>query len=235
MGTADLVLYSSGLQASVDAAVDSQGGDHTLDVNTFADLIDTGTEHDDEGEDHEGEDHADGSEALDPHFWLDPERMTDVTQGVSDALIEQDPANKDAYQENADSLIRDLTDLDTAYATGLASCQQPDMVTTHDAFGYLAAKYGFEQIGITGISPDAEPSAARLAEVAGIVEETGVDTIYSEVLIGSSIATTVANETGAQVRTLDPVEGLTDASAGSDYLEVMQANLDSLREGQHCS
>ncbi|MGB3829959.1 MAG: zinc ABC transporter substrate-binding protein [Ornithinimicrobium sp.] len=54
-------------------------------------------------------------------------------------------------------------------------------------------------------------------------------------LIGTDIAETVAAETGAQVLTLDPVEGLTDASAGADYLEVMRANLETLREGQHCS
>lgn len=244
VGTASLVLYSSGLQSAVDAAVESQGGDHALDVNSFADLVNTGTHHDHEGHDHEGEgeehDHESdaetaASESLDPHFWLDPERMGTVTQGVADALIEQDPANEETYQGNADVLIEDLTELGDAFETGLANCEQPDMVTTHEAFGYLASKYGFAQVGITGISPDAEPSAARLAEVAQIVEETGVDTIYSEVLIGASIAETVAGETGAQVLTLDPVEGLTDASAGSDYLEVMQANLEALREGQRCS
>lgn len=239
VGTADLVLYSSGLQAAVDAAVDEQGGDHALDVNPFADLISTGATQEHEGEAegdaHAGEEHTEDSAALDPHFWLDPARMSDVTQGVTDALVEQDPAHKTAYQNNADALISDLGDLDAAFTTGLSTCEQPDMVTTHEAFGYLASKYGLNQIGITGISPDAEPSAARLAEVAGIVKETGVDTIYSEVLIGAGIAQTVADETGAAVLTLDPVEGLTDASAGSDYLEVMQANLDALRKGQHCS
>lgn len=238
VGTADLVLYSSGLQAAVDAAVQTQGGDHSLDVNSFAALVSTGTEHDHEGHGHESDtgEKPDGeSESLNPHFWLDPERMGDVAEGVADALIELDPANEGSYRSNVDVLIGELENLDDAYVTGLADCQQPDMVTTHEAFGYLAAEYGLTQIGITGISPDAEPSAARLAEVAGIVKETGVDTIYSEVLIGSNIAETVANETGAQVLTLDPLEGLTEASAGSDYLEVMQSNLKALRAGQHCS
>lgn len=161
--------------------------------------------------------------------------MTNVTELVADRLIEMDPTHESTYRANADALSADLDDLDTAYREGLASCGQEHMVTTHEAFGYLALNYGFDQVGITGISPEAEPSPARLAEVATIVRETGVDTIYSEVLVGTDIAETVASETGADVLVLDPVEGLTEESAGQDYLEVMRSNLDTLRTGQQCS
>ncbi len=229
VGTADLVLYTAGLQSAVDDAVEQQGGDHALDVNAAADLITTGTEHDDEQEGDEGGD------TLDPHFWLDPSRMGEVTEAVADRLIEIDPANESTYQANADALVADLNDLNAAFDEGLVACQQDHMVTTHDAFGYLAFNYGFDQVGIAGISPEAEPSPARLAEVASIVRDTGVDTIYSEVLIGTDIAETVAAETGADVLVLDPVEGLTDESAGQDYLEVMRSNLDTLRSGQNCT
>ena len=90
-------------------------------------------------------------------------------------------------------------------------------------------------IGITGISPESEPSPARLAEVTAQVRELGVSTIFTEPLLPSGIAETVAQETGAAVLTLDPVEGITETSAGSDYLEVMRANLVSLRDGLGCA
>lgn len=241
--SADLVIFSSGLQAAVDDAVAGQAPDHHLDVNDAADLVDTGTVDDhDHGhdEDEHDDEHAEEPETegehgdLDPHFWLDPQRMADVSEAIADRLAEVDPANAATYQDNAQELVDELTALGESYAEGLASCEQEDMVTTHSAFGYVAVNHGFHQIGITGLTPEAEPSPARLAEVTEIVTRTGVDTIYAEVLLGADIAETVARETGAEVRVLDPLEGITDASPGSDYLEVMQANLDTLREGQRC-
>ena len=108
-------------------------------------------------------------------------------------------------------------------------------MTSHEAFGYLAQRYGLTQVGITGLSPDSEPSPARLAEVADFVDANDVQTIYFETLVDPSIAETVATETGATTAVLDPLEGLTDESAGADYLAVMRANLASLRSGQGCS
>lgn len=241
--SADLVIYSAGLQSAVDQAVETQAADHALDVNDAADLEQTGAsaedDHADEHSDETSDDAAHSTEeqagGLDPHFWLDPARMGTVSSDIADRLAEVDPEHAQDYRTNADSLVQELTELKTDFDTGLAACEQQDMVTSHEAFGYLAHEYGFHQVGITGISPDAEPSPARLAEVTRIVQEAGVDTIYSEVLIGTDIAETLASETGARVLVLDPVEGLTDVSAGDDYIEVMRANLDVLREGQHCS
>lgn len=235
--SSDLVIYSADLQTAIDEAVEQQASDHSVDVNGAADLISTGAEHDhDHGDGHEEEHEDEGaSDEVDPHWWLDPARMADVTQMVSDELSEIDPDNAADYESNAAALIAELDTLDGDFEAGLANCEQEDLVTTHAAFGYLAENYGFHQIGVTGISPEAEPSPARLAEVTTIVEDAGVDTIYSEVILGSDIADTIANETGATVLKLDPLEGLTDASAGSDYLEVMRSNLDALTEGQHCS
>ena len=88
---------------------------------------------------------------------------------------------------------------------------------------------------MTGISPESEPSPARLAEVSATVTDLGVETVYAEPILSDAIARTVAQETDARVLTLDPLEGITDASAGEDYLEVMRANLTSLRDGLGCS
>lgn len=117
----------------------------------------------------------------------------------------------------------------------MAQCRSRELVTTHEAFGYLAHRYDLHQIGITGIAPESEPSPARLAEVTAQVSELGVGAIFAEPILTDAIARTVANETRADVLVLDPIEGITDASAGTDYAEIMRANLDALREGLDCS
>ena len=151
------------------------------------------------------------------------------------AFAAADPANAAAYRANADRAGGDLTTLDEEFTAGLATCESTELVTGHAAFGYLAARYGLGQEGIAGISPDAEPDAATLRELTEHVREDGVTTVYAETLVSPALAETLSRETGARVAVLDPLEGLTDASAGSDYLEVMRANLQTLREGQSCT
>ncbi len=112
------------------------------------------------------------------------------------------------------------------------------MVTSHDAFGYLAARYGLEVEGIAGLSPDAEPDPARLAELADLAEEEGVTTIFTETLVSPDIAETLAREAGGlQTAVLNPLEGLTEdeVDAGDDYFSVMRANLETLRQGLGCT
>lgn len=264
LGQSDLVVYSAGMQPAVDDAVASQAADNSFDASESADLLAVGEsaeEHDEhageseeEHAEHAGEseeehaEHADEEDAAaeeghddhghggeDPHFWLDPERYGDVALAMADRLGEVDPDNAQSYTSNAEAVVADLDALDEEFATGLADCTTRDLVTTHEAFGYLAARYDLDQVGITGISPESEPSAARLAEVTAQVDELGVGTIYAEPILTDAIADTVATETGAQVLVLDPLEGITDASAGEDYLEVMRSNLSALQEGLGCS
>jgi zinc transport system substrate-binding protein len=91
------------------------------------------------------------------------------------------------------------------------------------------------QIAINGISPDQEPKAGALAAVSTYVKAHGVTTVYAETLASPAIAQTVAEETGARMATLDPIEGLTTRSSGKDYFEIMRSNLTALRAGQGCS
>lgn len=238
---ADLVVLSSGMQPALDDAASSQAGDHTLDVNDFVDLASTGDAghggHEDEdhaaGDEHEGHDHDHGG--VDPHFWLDPARYSAAVGAIGEELAELDPAHAEDYRANATAFQDELDSLDEELAAGLADCRIDTVVTTHTAFGYLTDKYGLHQVGITGVSPESEPSPARMAEVTHVVEETGVDTIYSEVILGGDLAQVIADETGTQVLVLDPIEGITDQSAGTDYLEIMRSNLEALRTGQDCS
>jgi zinc transport system substrate-binding protein len=149
-------------------------------------------------------------------------------------LIAIDPARSDFYAANTAALVAELEALDQEFTTGLANCEQKEIVTSHDAFGYLANAYGFEQHGIAGLSPESEPSPARLAEISEMVKAEGITTIYYETLVSPAIAETVANETGATTAVLDPIEGLVEGSTDT-FITVMQANLQALIKGQTCS
>lgn len=225
---ADLVVYLEGLQPAVDEAVEQGGGDAGLDVSRAARLVaapGTGQAGNVQGNDPAG---------LDPHFWLDPLRLADVADAVAARLAEIDPAGAPGYADRAEAVRVDLAELDAQLRSGLAGCAGTDLVTSHTAFGYLADRYGMRQVGIAGLTPEAEPSPRDLAEVAAFVRERGVRTIYYETLVAPDVAQTVARETGARTAVLDPIEGLTAESPGTDYRSVMLANMATLQEGQPC-
>ncbi|HET8988282.1 MAG TPA: metal ABC transporter substrate-binding protein [Humibacillus sp.] len=231
---ARLVIYADGFQPAVDEAMAQVDPTRVLDVADAASLtLPTA----DDGHDHAGESpaaHAEHS-SDDPHFWLDPQRYAAVAKAIGARLATDDPARAATYRANADAFAAKLTALDGEFARGLASCNSRVLVTSHAAFGYLATRYGIEQHGISGISPEAEPSASALKEVSDLVRNEGVTTIYQETLVEPKFAQTVATSTGATLSTLDPIEGITAESAGKDYFEVMRSNLTALRQGLGCS
>lgn len=237
LAASDVVVYLAGFQPAVDDAVETQAKDAGFDVSPHADLTLAPTG---DGVDHAGESaaehqaHADVAGAKDPHFWLDPLRFAKVATAIGERFAAADPANAAAYRDGAAALVKDLGTLDGEFETGLAQCRSNELVTGHAAFAYLADRYGLSQEGIAGINPDAEPDAATLRDLAAHVKENAVTTIYTETLASPALAETVARETGATTAVLDPIEGLTTASAGADYLEVMRSNLATLRTGQQC-
>lgn len=168
----------------------------------------------------------------DPHVWLDPERLAHVAQAVADGLMRLDQENARRYQANVARLQSRLDALDFEFRDGLARCERSTIVTSHEAFGYLADAYGLEEIGVAGIDPEAEPSPGRLAEVAEFVEENAVTTIFFEVLVPPQTAETLAEEAGIVTARLDPLEG---APEDGDYFSAMRANLDALRRGLDCA
>lgn len=214
LAASDVVVHLKGFQPAVDEAVTDQAPDAGFDVSPAADLT-------------LGE--------RDPHFWLDPVRMQSVATALGERFATADPAHAADYRADAAALVTDLATLDSEFETGLAQCRSDDLVTAHAAFAYLADRYGLSQEGVAGVTPDTEPDAATLRALAAHVRERGVTTIYTETLVDPALAQTVARETGATLAVLDPLEGLTDTSAGRDYLEVMRSNLAVLETGQECS
>jgi zinc transport system substrate-binding protein len=164
----------------------------------------------------------------DPHVWLDPVRYALIVERIGQVL---------GKQAAADELKQRLMDLDAEFRVGLAHCKRREIVTSHEAFAYLAERFDLEQVAITGLSPEAEPEPGKLQAVVDLVRAHGVTTIYFETLVSPRIAETVARETGAQTAVLNPIEGLTEeqAAKGEDYFSLMRENLAALRTGLGCS
>ena len=223
---ADVVAYLSGFQPAVDDVLGDRDGT-TFDAADAADLNLRFTPIEDGSQADEG--------TTDPHFWLDPTRMADVADAFATTLAERDPDHADDYRTNAKAVRAELASLDADMEAGLSTCANRTLVTSHNAFGYLAQRYDLDQVGITGLTPEDEPSPKDLAAVSDLVEEQEVDTIYFETLVSPAVAQTVAEETGAQTRELDPIEGLTEETKDADYLSLMRSDLDTIRQGQPCS
>lgn len=166
----------------------------------------------------------------DSHIWLDPARFGDIAKRVADALgTPQARAALGMFERRVAALGRD-------YERGLVDCERREIVTSHDAFGYLAERYGLTEIPILGLSPEAEPSPGALEDAIARVRETGATTVFSESLLSPALAETVARETGATTAVLNPIEGLSEEERerGEDYFSLMRENLAALREALGC-
>jgi zinc transport system substrate-binding protein len=171
---------------------------------------------------------ADGVEAglsADPHVWLDPILFARVATRIGTAL-----------NRPVGTLVAELRKLDRVYRQGLRDCKRHEIVTSHAAFGYLAARYGLVQVSITGLTPESEPTPRRLAHVIQVVRRTHATTVFFERLVSQRLADTVAREVGASTAVLDPIEGLTpdEQKRSENYLTLMRSNLVALRKALSC-
>lgn len=213
---AAVVVYLKGFQPAVEDALN--GGRNGLDLGKVVSQQRAAP-----GEDSAGKD---------PHIWLDPQRMEAAATALADRLARKDPAHAAGYRQRADEVSRRLAELDALFHRQLTGCARTDIVTSHSAFGYLATRYGLTQKGISGFSPDAEPSPRRIAEVAAFARRNGVTTIFFESLVDPKVAQTVASEIGARTAVLDPVEGV---RGGDDYLTVQERNARTLHAALGCA
>jgi zinc transport system substrate-binding protein len=173
---------------------------------------------------------------LDPHVWLDPELYLRLVDRTEQALAQAAPTEAAAFESNANAFRTELGELNEEYRSGLSGCARDVIVTSHAAFAYLSARYGLIQEPIAGLSPEAEPSPTRLAELTRLVRRDGVTTIFTEELVSPKVAETLANEVGVTTAVLNPLEGLTrqELSAGEDYVSVMRNNLRALERALGC-
>ena len=193
-------------------------------------------DHDDEGhEGHEGHDH--GSE--DPHFWFDPVRVAMAVEVIKDSLVSLDPANSSTYEANADNFISELTDLDAQVKELIESVSEDNrkIVTTHEALGYLEARYGIEIFAtiIPSLSTADEISPSQIADVIDVIEDNNIKVLFVESEAPSVYAETVVAEAGITAVTGLYVETLKDGQTYSDFLisnvTLIVESLNSAGEG----
>ncbi len=210
---ADVVLFlDRGFQPALERALEDRSG-ASIDLLSGRELASA----------------PEGEEELpfDPHVWLDPSRFAAMASAIGTQLDREGAG---------DRLAARLRALDEELEARLASCARHEIVTSHAAFGYLARRYGLEQIALTGISPEAEPSPGDLERLIEEVEKSDATTVFFETLVSPRLAQTVAREAGAETAVLDPLEGLTPEAlaAGDDYMSVMRRNLAALRKALGC-
>lgn len=241
------------------------GNVHTVEMTAHFDLLDGGCDHDhghdhhehhdhghnhhhsdthhehdkndhDHGHDHhEHDDHA-HSHIKDPHIWLDPVRAQRMVDIIAETFSEVDPANALYYHDNAERYKKELEYLHEEFMMALSQCELSTIVVSHNAFSYLADRYNFIIVPISGVSPDMEPSPKRLAEITDTVREQNVDIIFIEHLISPRLADTIARETGARTLVLDPIGGLTSEGEqrGDTYITIQKNNMNNLKEALRC-
>ena len=224
LDSADLIIFNgSDFEPWMVRALESIGKDGRLVLEAGHGLTDNGVAKKD-------------GERVDPHVWLDPLIAAEQARLVQNGLSHARPALGEAFDEHADTLIRELEELDREFSSGLADCRLKEFVTSHDAFGYLARRYGLETIPISGLSPEAQPSPRDLARLADTVRELGIKHVMVESIVNSRLARTLADEVDAGLLTLHPLESLTNdqSERGENYFSLMSNNLGNLRTALEC-
>ncbi len=220
VSSASVVFHEKGLQPAVDQVISNDRPDHVVDAADVVDLRKS-----EEG----------GNAGLDPHFWLDPTLLGRAADAFTETMSEADPDHAAEFKSNNARLQDDLDQLDKDFRTGLEKCTTRTVVVSHEAFGYLGARYDLDVHAIAGLSPDAEPSARRLGELSDLIRDDDITTVFTERLASPKLADTLASDLDIETAVLDPIEGLGDDDADDDYLGLMRANLAALQKAGGCS
>lgn len=208
----DLILQSGGdLDVFLDQIVESSGS--SAPVLTLIDSVDT--------REQDGE--------VDPHWWQNPINVITAVEQIRDELIDIDPDGESTYTANAGDYIAKLKTLDRSIASCIdeVPVDERKLVTSHDALGYYADRYGIDVIGaaIPALTSQAQASAGETQALIDLIEQTGVKTIFAEAGVSQQLEQTIADEAGATVGgelwadTLGP-----EGSDGATYIEAAEAN-----------
>lgn len=220
---ADLFIYSGpGLEKWADDLIEKNLiGGSVLSLSDGLDLLKSTHSHD-----HDHHDHGE----FDPHIWLSLKNAQVIIENIKDQVTELDPANADFYEANYKDLSKKIKDLDDQYEETLKDKKRDEILVSHEAYGYLCRDYGFKQIGIEGINPQGEPSLKQIDNIIKLCKEKDIKVIFYEESISPKVADLIANEVGASLELLSPIEVLSkeQLDAGKGYIEVMAENLKGL-------
>lgn len=229
---ADMFIYSGpGLEKWADDLIEKDLiGGSILSLSDGLDLLKSTHSHDhDHEEDHDYEEDHDHGE-FDPHIWLSLKNAQVIIKNIKDQVTELDPANADFYEANYKDLSQKLKDLDDKYEETLKDKKRDEILVSHEAYGYLCRDYNIKQIGIEGINPQGEPSLQQIDNIIKLCQDKDIKVIFYEESISPKVADLIANEVGASLELLSPIEVFSkdQMDAGKGYLEIMEDNLKGL-------
>jgi ABC-type Zn uptake system ZnuABC Zn-binding protein ZnuA len=170
--------------------------------------------------------------AFDPHVWMDPVRVRAALPSLAEALAEAYPENGVGFQNRARALARRLEGVDEELRRAVETIPKGDrkLVTSHDALGYFADRYGFEVVAtpFPPSGPEAEPGAGRIRDVEETIRSTGVPTVFAEETDDPKVLSRIADDTDVRIDDALLVEA--PGRAGS-YLEMLLEDARLLRQG----
>jgi len=227
-----LVFYSgAGLEPWVD---DFKFKDKAVDVSKYVKLRKLVDE--DHDKKHE-EEHYHQHEGLDPHYWLDFDNMKKAAQVITDQLIVLQPKYKDIYIKNKEKYLTMIDRLEQVYRKTLSHCLKDTVVVSHNALGYVADRYGFHVESLTGLSPEAQPSAKAIQRIFQDIHNKGIQTIFYENFVNDKVTKIIAKDANITVDVFQPLGNITadEYKAGMTYEDIMHKNLQKLSKALMCS
>ncbi|MBM7647364.1 zinc transport system substrate-binding protein [Bacillus ectoiniformans] len=187
-------------------------------------------EHGHEEEAHSEEQHHDHGDT-DPHVWIDPVLSIELAHTIKDALVKEDPAHKETYEENYKKVEAELKKVDQEFAKIVNESKQKHVLVSHAAYGYWEERYGIKQIAIAGLSPTQEPSQKQLKEIIEQSKKHDVKYILFEQNVSSTVADIIQTEIGAKPLSLHNLESVTkeDINNKEDYFSIMRKNIQAIK------
>ena len=167
----------------------------------------------------------------DPHVWLDINNAIKECENIKNEFIKIDSKNKGYYEENYNNYVKELKDLQEEYNANLKDIKNKTILVSHDAYGYLCKEYGINQISITGINPNQEPSMSKIAELTNYAKDNNIKYILFDGLVNPKVSQTIANEAKIDTEILYSLDGITkdDFNNNEDYISLMERNLETLK------
>lgn len=185
----------------------------------------------DEEQNHEKENHESHNHGqYDPHVWLNVDLAMKECENIKNALIKADEKNKDFYEKNYNEYIEKLKKLKSNYDENLKDKKNKSIIVSHGAYGYLCDEYKINQISITGISPNQEPSLSKISEIANYAKKNNIKYILFDGLVNPNVAKTIADEANIKTTVLYSIDNISkkDFDNNKDYISLMNKNLETL-------
>ncbi len=239
---ADLFMINgSGIEEWLKELVDAAGSSRLKVIDTGADVETSvspaaieiagipkvnGPHHDhsEEGHDH-AHHHEDGAN---PHYWLDPVSAMKQTRAIASALAAADPSNAPVYEANTAAYLAELEKLHQDFQSAMATLPGKNLITFHDAFPYLARRYGLNYVGYIEAFPEKDPNPGQLKSLVEAIGRHQVKVLFAEAGYSPAILRSLAEQAGARVAELDTLE-VGEANPDA-YLIRMRNNLKALQK-----